>query len=174
MARSQRTWTSTVRGPLRVARSPDALEELAPGVRAARVRGEQREQAVLLGPEVDRRAAAPELVAGEVELQAVGDRERGAGVGAVPGAGLEPGEPAGELGARGGRRERVVEAQREGGEPLLDGVGRREVERAQPGPAPALGGDELQVLGAGRRLAGDDDPGPFREQDVAEAAWIGR
>ena len=58
-----------------MARPPDEVQQLAARVGAARVRREQREQAELLGPQVDDLAMAPELVRRQVDLEPVADRQ---------------------------------------------------------------------------------------------------
>ena len=77
--------------------SPDAVEELAPAVRASRMRGQQREQSELLRTQVDELVAPPQLVGHEVELEVVGDGQRCARSFARAGPRVEPGEPADEL-----------------------------------------------------------------------------
>ena len=152
---------------------PHALEQLLARVRATRMGRHERQEAELLRPEVDGQRIAPELVSDQVQLEAVCDRQRGAGHGDVPRPCLEPVEARGQLPGRGRRRQRVVEAPGQGGDAVGDGARGREVEGAEPGSAASFGRHEIQVLVTSGWLADDHDPRSFREQDVPEASGVG-
>ena len=164
-----------VHGPLaaRTVMSPHALQQLATRVGATRMRCQQGQQAVLLRAQVNGQFAPAELVGDDVQVQAVRDRQHGALHGALPGPLLEPGEPGGQLPARRGRRQRVVEASDQRRHPIRDRFGRSEVKRAKPRSALTLGRHEIHRLLVRRRLADHHDSRSFREQDVAEASGIG-
>ena len=61
----------------RVIGAPDAIEQLPTRVDATRMRGQQRQQAQLLGPEVECIAVAAELVRGEVQDEPVPEGDEG-------------------------------------------------------------------------------------------------
>ncbi len=52
-----------------MAPTPDPIEQLLSGIRSTRVRGQDCQEAVLLGPQVDANAIPPELLAGQIERE---------------------------------------------------------------------------------------------------------
>ena len=161
-------------GAAPVVRSPDALQQLPPRVRATGMAASSASSPNSLGRRWT--AASPRR-----SSWAARSSSRSSATGSAVatgrsrlGAGLQPAEAAGELLAARRRREGVVEAARQRGQArarrprAATRWTARSRARRRRSPATAS-----SVPIARRRLAADDDPRSFREQDVAEAARIG-
>ena len=106
--------------------APRSVKELAPRPGATRVAGQDGEQIEFLGPQVDEPAVPPQLVREEIELAASSDREAPAGAGPRPL--VEQGEAGRELAGFDRARHCLIEAESQGLETDLYGIGRRNLD----------------------------------------------
>ena len=154
-----------------VVRAPDAIQQLASGVRPARMGGEHGQELVLLGPQVDQLAVPSDLVGDGVEDQARPGSQPGRG--ARPCARVEELETAQELIGVDGGRQRLVEAAPERVQRGVDVVRPRDVDDAQARPTGAFPQRE-GLVGSGRRRGDQDrDVRPTGCEQGAERARVG-
>ena len=177
-----------MRTPLVVPLAPHALEQLLAGVRTTRMGRHERQQAELLRPEMDGQRIAPDLVRDQVELDAVRDRQRGAGHGTFPAPAPRAtrGAPASSTvvvvvgrarrrspgrGQRCGRRRRP-EAQGGGRGAGVDGVVRTP---RDPGPRQSPGGwQTTTILGRSASRMSRKRRGSAVTRTVTALATLGR
>ena len=148
--------------------APRSVEQLAPGPGASRVAGQDGEQIEFLGPQMDEPAVPPQLVREEIELAARGNREGPAGAGARPL--VEQGEAGRELAGFDRARHRLIEAEPQGLETDVHGLGRRNLDDPQSVPAPPLARDELGLGRAARRCPEQTDARP-RLLEQGDERW---
>ena len=145
--------------------APRSVKELAPRPGATRVAGQDGEQIEFLGPQVDEPAVPPQFVREEIELAASSDRKAPAGAGPRPF--VEQGEAGRELAGFDRARHCLIEAESQGLETDLYGLGRRHLDDPQAVPAPPLARDELGLGRAAWRCSeqGDARPRLLEERD---------
>lgn len=153
--------------------APDAVQQLAPGERAAGVTREEVQKSELLGTQVHRAAVPSQLSRVEVEIDTVRD-PKPVGVARRTCLVGHDGQPAAELVRIEIKRQGRIEAEPQRIQSLGDPIGIVEERDTQARPPTALRRDEIDIRGTSRRHAKDDDPGSISQQHGPKSFRLAR